>query len=162
MDKVRRIVGRPNVRPFHFICLWTRIIQRITRLRRKIMWILPLKIYNSEASQNTFKLYFPPRNKLYYKNLLTLVKRLSVWFDHIMMSFMMLWQFWMRQISNNRKLKKRKKNYYPVPLWQSQVSQQVALENLRPHNCCDPLAFVYYDLIFFTLKMILIKTDNTK
>ena len=41
-------------------------------------------------------------------------------------------------------------------------SQQVPLENLRPHSCCDPLAFVYNDLIFFTDKITLIKTDNTK
>ena len=69
------------------ICLWTRIIQRITRLRRKIMWIRPLKIL-------TVKLHKIPSNfisLLYYKNLLTLVKRLSVWFDHIMMS--LIWCF---------------------------------------------------------------------
>ena len=73
------------------ICLWTRIIQQITRLRRKIMWIRPLKILTVKLCENTFKFYFPPRNKLYYKNLLTLVKRLSVWFDHIMMS--LIWCF---------------------------------------------------------------------
>ena len=50
-----------------------------------------IKNFNSETSQNTFKFYFPPRNKLYYKNLLTLLKRLSVWFDHTMMS--LIWCF---------------------------------------------------------------------
>ena len=50
-----------------------------------------IKNFNIETSQNTFKFYFPPRNKLYYKNLLTLVKRLSVWFYHIMM--LLIWCF---------------------------------------------------------------------
>ena len=82
-----------------------------------------IKNFNSETSQNTFKFYFPPRNKLYYKNLLTLVKRLSVWFDHIMMSLIWCFDNFRKQISNNRKLKKRRKIYYPVPPWQSQVSR---------------------------------------
>ena len=89
-----------------------------------------IKNFEQWNFKNAFKLYFPPRNKLCYKRL-TLVKRLSVWFDHIMMSFMMLWQFWMRQISSNRK-RRRRKIFYPVPLWQSRVSHQVALENPRP------------------------------
>ena len=117
-----------------------------------------IKNFEQWNFKNAFKLYFPPRNKLCYKRK-TLVKRLSVWFDHIMMSIMMLWQFWKRQISSNRK-RRRRKIFYSVPLWQSRVSHQVALENPRPHNCCDPLALVYCDLIFFTLKMILIKTDT--
>ena len=83
-----------------------------------------IKNFNSETSQNTFKFYFPPRNKLYYKNLLTLVKRLSVWFDHIMMS--LIWCFdnfrWSKY-PITESLKKEKKIYYPVPPWQSQVSR---------------------------------------
>ena len=40
------------------ICLWTRIIQRIPRLRQKIMWIRPLKILNSETSKTPSNFIF--------------------------------------------------------------------------------------------------------
>ena len=101
-----------------------------------------IKNFNIETSQNAFKFYFPPRNKLHYKNLLTLVKRLSVWFDHIMMS--LIWCFdnfrWSKY-PITESLKEEEKLLSCSTLTVTGFSQQVALENLRPHNCCDPIGF---------------------
>lgn len=122
-----------------------------------------IKNFNIETSQNTFKFYFPPRNKLYYKNLLTLVKRPSVWFDHIMMS--LIWCF------DNFGWGK-----YPITESFKEEEKFIILFHLDSHRFLAissswkydlitvviQLAFVYYDLIFFTYKIILIKTDNTK
>ena len=124
-----------------------------------------IKNFNIETSQNTFKFYFPPRNKLklYYKNLLTLVKRPSVWFDHIMMS--LIWCF------DNFGWGK-----YPITESLEEEEKFIILFHLDSHRfraissswkydlitVVIQLAFVYYDLIFFTYKIILIKTDNTK
>ena len=83
MDKVRRIVGRPKVRPFHFQIKAYYLsmdanypTDNSSQTENNVN--TAIKNFNIETSQNTFKFYFPPRNKLYYKNLLTLVKRLSV------------------------------------------------------------------------------------
>lgn len=122
-----------------------------------------IKNFNIETSQNTFKFYFPPRNKLYYKNLLTLVKRPSVWFDHIMMS--LIWcfdNFGWGKYPITESLKEEEKF---IILFHLDSHRFLAISSSWKYDLITvviQLAFVYYDLIFFTYKIILIKTDNTK
>ena len=124
-----------------------------------------IKNFNIETSQNTFKFYFPPRNKLklYYKNLLTLVIRPSVWFDHIMMS--LIWcfdNFGWGKYPITESLKEEEKF---IILFHLDSHRFLAISSSWKYDLITvviQLAFVYYDLIFFTYKIILIKTDNTK
>ena len=124
-----------------------------------------IKNFDIETSQNTFKFYFPPRNKLklYYKNLLTLVKRPSVWFDHIMMS--LIWcfdNFGWGKYPITESLKEEEKF---IILFHLDSHRFLAISSSWKYDLITvviQLAFVYYDLIFFTYKIILIKTDNTK